>query len=319
VSGSSTARERYWATVDYRSPTQWLTDRLAAVCTLEGMTQSLDRLPTPMLDRQSLGTISTPLPLKLAHLKSTGTRSSTSTIAAAAEIGKRSIEQLSRLPQHSWIEPCYWMHPNGWLYAQFSPDSLAQWLQSLLTLKPQLELQSSLQHEPAIAAGISNDPVQFEMQVAHARCCSLLRLAQQSALVQMTASHSGFLQPDPTSWQTPQGDLRFQTRSEHEVLLALMEFPQSLCPSKTVPNSQPMSEAGTRTLMPWPLSDRAIYNQLQVWNQIFDRFYRESRIFGLRAESLQLAQSRLALVMLLRNILEFWLLKILQIEAPMEL
>jgi hypothetical protein len=302
------------AAIRYASPTQWLSDRLAtAVCELGyAPAQTWIQLPALVLDSNHLGTIATPLPLQLA------TRSPADTLASAEAIGHTLIEQLNRLSQSSWIGPRYWMHPKGWLYAAFSSESLAQWLQTLLALTPRLEGQNfSRSIAPDILSkGISSDLDLFELQYAHARCCSLLHLGHQARLIQLADKSLFLTSPNPVPWLTAQGELRLQTESEQQLLRSLMQFPQSLCASRAIYGRLHSPEPGFQTVLQWPLEGLTLHKHL-IWSQLFQNFYSECRVLGdAQAKTPELAQVRLASLILLKNLLEFWLKDLLQIQAP---
>lgn len=306
------------AVIHYASLTQWLSDRLATAVYALGYVPGQEwlQLPAVALNSDHLGTFATPLPLQLA------TRSPTSPADSAEGVGHALIETLNRLPQSPWIAPRYWMHPKGWLYAEFSSESLAQWLQTLLALTPQLEFQDSSSFSTLISPpkGISSDPDLFELQYAHARCCSLLNLGQQAGLIQLADADSVTLtSPNPVPWLTAQGELRLRTESEQALLQALMQFPQSLCGSKATYGRLHSSALECQTVVRWPLENRTLQKH-QVWSQLFESFYRECRVLGsIQAKTPELAQARLASLILLRNVLKFWLNDVLQIVAPEQL
>jgi DALR anticodon binding domain len=353
VDGAAKVREKGFALLDqaavihYASPTQWLTDQLAVAVYELGYAPAQEwiQLPALVLDPSCLGTFATPLPLKLASLRSFALKSADSsftdssstdlrneklkgasgrsqscTVTSAEIIGHAFIEQLNRCPQQSWIPPRYWMHPKGCLYAEFSTESLTQWLQSLLTIRPYLQLERSNSKPPStIANGISPDPALFELQYAHARCCSLLELGQKAQLIQLTNNNLSLSSPNPVPWQTSQGILQFQTESERQLLLELMQFPQSLCLSGAIYGHLQSSEPGCQTPVSWPLNNQVLQKH-QVWSQLFQSFYRECSVLGdVCTKKPELAQSRFASLILLKNLLEFWLLGLLRIEAPTEL
>ncbi len=303
------------AVIHHVSPTQWLSDRLATAVYELGYApaQTWIQLPALVLDSNHLGRVATPLPLQLA------TRSPTRPIASAEEVGQALIEQLNQLPS-SWLAPRYWMHPRGWLYAEFSSDSLAQWLQALLAHAPRLEIRDSSTAPSILVKGISSNPDLFELQYAHARCCSLLHLGHQARLIQLADQHSFSLTlPNPIPWLTTQGELRFQTESEQKLLRSLMQFPQSLCVSKTVYGRLHSPEPGCQTVVPWPLNNRTIQRH-RTWSQLFESFYRECGVLGTaQTKKPELAQARFASLILLKNLLKFWLNSVLQIDAPTQL
>jgi DALR anticodon binding domain len=311
----------YTAVIRYASPTQWLSDQLATAVYELGYTRAQEwiQLPALVLDSNHLGTIATPLPLQLA------TRSPALPIISAEAVGHALIDQLNQLnqlPQSLWIAPRYWMHPKGWLYAEFSLESLAQWLQTLLASTPQLEFQNPLGSSAPSppSKGISSDPELFELQYAHARCCSLLHLGNQSRLIQLTDKNFDTLTfPNPVPWLTARGELLLRTESEQKLLRTLMQFPQSLCVSKAIYGRLHSPEPGCQTIVHWPLNNRTLQKH-RVWSQLFERFYRECRVLGaIQTKTPELAQARFASLILLRNLLKFWLNSVLQIDAPTQL
>jgi DALR anticodon binding domain len=303
------------AVIHYASPTQWLSDRLATAVYELGYTPAQEwiQIPALVLDSNHLGIVATPLPLKLAM------RSPANTVTSAEGVGHALIEQLNHLPQSSWIAPRYWMHPKGWLYAEFSSKSLAQWLQTLLALTPHLEVQRP-STAPSISKGISSDPALFELQYAHARCCSLLHLGHQSRLIQLADTHFfNLTSPNPVPWLTAQGELRFQTESEQKLVRSLMQFPQSLCTSRAIYGRLHSLELGRQTCVRWPLDKRTLQKH-RIWSQLFEGFYRECRVLGaIQTKTPKLAQARFASLFLLKKLLKFWLNSVLQIEAPTQL
>jgi hypothetical protein len=106
-------------------------------------------------------------------------------IASPQEIGTALIAQISQQTESPWLVPNLSLHPGGWLYAHFSALELSKWLQSLLLATPfQTDIESL-----TITAGVSSDPVIFQLQYAYTRCCSLLRLAHQENLIRLTGNH----------------------------------------------------------------------------------------------------------------------------------
>jgi DALR anticodon binding domain len=304
--------------IHYASPTQWLSDQLATAVYELGYTpaQPWTQLPALVLNLNHLGIFATPLPLQLA------TRSPASPNTSAEAVGYALIEQLNYLPQSSWTAPRYWMHPQGWLYAEFSSESLAQWLQTLLTLTPHLEIQdlSSSTVPGILSPGISSDPGLFDLQYAHARCCSLLRLGSQVGLIQLADMHSfNLMSPNPVPWLTRQGELWLQTESEQNLLQSLMQFPQSLCASSAIYGRLHSPAPGCQTSVSWPLDPRIVQRH-QRWSQLFQSFYRDCGVLGaVQTKTLELAQVRFACLLLFKNVLGFWLNSVLQIDAPTQL
>lgn len=341
----------------YPSPLQWFADHLAQALLHLGYVENeptqnsaVDWLMLPdfVLDSQRLGTIATPLPLKLAgQVQGQGLeRRQRGDVTAALKIGQQLITQLLtnlelinleliNLEPGSAIAlkfsaipvPRFWMHPNGWLYAEFSDEFLSQWLQLLMTACPQVWSASTLLSHQDQGAGsafaaldcaervqpapaISDQPIAFGLQYAHARCCSLLRLGQQARLIQFGPAPdltdklaqdlaqnltqdlkqdlvpdygclfaSSSIRPSPIPWQTKQGVLRLQTASEQALIRALMQFPRSLCREKVI-YGKLEGQAGQQTRIHWPISAQGLHQPLQKWSQLFSDFYSECRFLG---------------------------------------
>jgi hypothetical protein len=270
-------------------------------------------LPLFTVAPQRFGTLASPFPLKLA---SQWKRSQT-VVTSPQEIGTALIAQISQQTESFWLTPSLSLHPQGWLYAHFSALELSKWLQSLLLATP---FQPDV--EPlTISPGISSDPVIFQLQYAHARCCSLLRLAQQENLISLTNGDNQLAQlKSPVIWQTLTGELQFQTLAEHQLLLALMQFPQSLSPHKIMYGYSQTALPGHQTWIEWPPPEPYLRRQSQQWSHLFLNFYRQCRIFGdVQQVTPELATARLALIFILRRVLAFSLETALQVEAPVTL
>jgi hypothetical protein len=270
-------------------------------------------LPLFVVDPHRFGTLASPLPLKLA---SQWKRSQT-VGTSPQEMGTALMTQIARQSESPWLVPDLSLHSEGWLYARFSGLELSKWLQSLLLAPP-------FQTEPQplrISSGASSDPVMFQLQYAHARCCSLLRLAQQENLIHLTPGDVRLVQLEsPVIWQTPTGELQFQTLAEHQLLLALMQFPHSLSPKKIIYGYSQAALPGHQTRIEWPPPKPYLQLQAQQWSHLFLNFYRDCRIFGdVRQAAPDLVTARLALVFILRRVLAFVLETALQAEAPVTL
>lgn len=267
-------------------------------------------LPLFTVAPQRFGTLASPLPLKLA---SQWKRSQT-VVASPQEIGTALIAQISQQTESPWLVPSLSLHPQGWLYIHFSALELSKWLQSLLFATP---FQPDIK-PLTISPGVSSDPVIFQLQYAHARCCSLLRLAQQEDLIRLTNGNHPLAQlKSPVIWQTLTGELQFQTLAEHQLLLALMQFPQSLSPHKIMYGYSQPALLGHQTWIEWPPPEPSLQRQAQQWSHLFLNFYRQCRLFGdVQEVAPELATARLALIFILRRVLEFLLETALQVEAP---
>jgi hypothetical protein len=84
----------------------------------------------------------------------------------------------------------------------------------------------------------------------------------------------------PVIWQTLTGELQFQTLAEHQLLLALLQFPQSLSPNKIMYGYSQTAVPGHQTWVEWPSPESYLRRQAQQWSNVFLNFYRQCRIFG---------------------------------------
>jgi hypothetical protein len=305
----------------YPSLVQWFADCLAHAVTQLNRTKTANEtnsdsteqtisIPRFTLDAKQFGTLASPLPLKLAHQHQ----------AQPETIGSVLIEHIQQRAQPAWLLPSLWIHPQGWLYAQFSALALSQWLQVMLeSPSPVLE---PIPLNPV--SGISTDPCWFQIQYVHARCCSLLCLAQTQQILPGTALNrddAKILFPQLIPWLTASHQWRLQNPAEKQILTLLWQLPQLW-------TSQPFlrgnvlphrgQETSLTTTLSWPLPDTLLRRQTATWSEAFLHFYSECRFFTVdpTPDPLALSQARLALVFLVQRATAFWLETLLQIEAP---
>jgi DALR anticodon binding domain len=287
--------------IQYPSLVQWLADRMGRLIALHSASDSSSDfifLPLFSSSDRSFGTFSSPLLLQL----SSG--------------AKTSIEaEFCKL-----ISPQSWVNPEGWLYSAFSSNDLILWLQKLISTKPTLLSVRPNSQISAINPQISPDPVLFNLQHAHARCHSLLRLAGQEKFLPLEDLEHYFQRCGSSLWQTESGALHLQTKAERAILTALMQFPQSLSPQKFVYGCVHLEQMGNETRVLWPLSSQHLYKQAIAWTQLFSDFYRNCRLFGaVQKNMLQVVLARFALIYIVKNVLSFLLEEILQVTAPLAL
>ena len=325
------------AVIQYPSLVQWLADRLggaiaahyesanlpaqsphSASTTLEPRaTVPSDLMPVPLFtpSAQQFGTFSSPVLLQLS--KGAGT-------PTAQILGEKVLQhfedQIADQTQTNELSPQLWVHPKGWLYAYFDADNLAKWLQTLMMAQPILVLEEPIRGGVDLRSPISADPVIFGLQHAHARCCSLLRLAQQERVLPPHDLEHFFTDGGLALWQTDSGELRLQTQAEQGLLLALMQFPQSLSPQKMMYGCCNAAVAGAETRLSWILPQKHLSKQAMVWSQLFADFHRDCRLFGdVQRNTPQLAEARFGLVYIVKKVLAFLLEEILQETAPITL
>ncbi len=303
------------ALIHYPSLVQWLADRLAgAISELEPMANVLPNvMPLPLFISSShFGVFSSPLLLKLSRGKGA---------SAAQHVGTQILQTFAQHSKAESFSPKLWMHPEGWLYADFDSNNLAKFLQYLTTAEPTLLAVASPRQTSEISPlTISSDPVLFKLQYAHARCCSLLRLAHQEKFLPFDNLEHYFRDCGTSLWQTDSGELRLHTKAEQALLLVLLQFPQSLTPQKVVYGCCAPTVLGAETRVMWPLPPAHLRKQSMFLGQLFSNFYSDCRLFGdIQTHEPQLASARFALVLILKKVLAFVLEDILQLTAPLTL
>jgi len=186
-----------------------------------------------------------------------------------------------------------------------SDRSLSCWLEQL-----RLNPFSYQVVDPKIEPKIIN---YFPIQAAHARCCSLLKLAARENLLQLEERSLNklldswqILVPSEIPWLGQQGKLRLITPPELYLVNLLVnlvdEFDSSQDLAKTKKHLQKWEKLATEI------------------SRSFANFDRHSQIFGeVRLNNLSLAQARLGLVMLTRWGLAKLLVEYLGAIAPSEL
>jgi DALR anticodon binding domain len=309
------------AVIQYPSLVQWLADRLAGAiaaqpesalhhehATLKTVAAlSLDLMPLPLFkpSNHQFGTFSSPLLLQLSTAKHSG---------------EAILQTFVHLSTSKEFSPKLWVSSEGWFYAGFNTDDLITWLQSLVTAKPILSPFEPTRESPEEISKICSDSVLFSLQYAHARCHSLLRLAEQENFLLSDNLEHYLGGCGPSLWQTDGGELYLQTKAEQALLLALMQFPQSLSPQKVIYGHCPPNLVGAETRVLWPLPPAHLYKQAIVWSQLFSDFHRDCRLFGeVQKNAPKLAYARFALVYIVKNVLAFLLEDILKMNAPLEL
>jgi hypothetical protein len=189
--------------------------------------------------------------------------------------------------------------PPGWIHLELTDPAIAAWLQCL----SEVELG---RFTPPPLSGSSRV---FAVQYAHARCCSLVRLAHGEGLImlkepELDNSPTVFLAvaPNPIPWLNCDQKLRFCHPAERALIAQLLGLLDELyypCPS--------------RQAVDW---EKAALNL----SQAFQNFYSCCRIWGeVKIQTPHLAQARLGLVIVTQAVLRLLLQDILGVWAPLEL
>lgn len=148
----------------------------------------------------------------------------------------------------------------------------------------------------------------FSVQYSHARCCSLLRLAQQERLITLTEFDAKltppqwqFLHPQMIPWLTPEGNLRLVESGERYLVCQLL-FTFDFYEDSSVKPAPHWQKLAIN------LSDR------------FQEFYRRYRMIGGSTEGVpEVIWMRLGLVLATQKILALVLMEKLAVIAPSEL
>ena len=204
---------------------------------------------------------------------------------------------------------------SGWLQVELTEVTIAAWLQHLSQVKldTNREFQCSTQTPHASSPHCfkptnSTATSLFAVQHAHARCCSLLQLAQRSKLITLRlestpSSRSVWLidDPYPIPWLNPAAKLRLVDPAERTLIALLIDLIDQLyCPSPA------------RRSVNWGKVALDL-------SHAFQQFHRHCRIWGEVQQTPQLAQARLGLVLVTQSLLQLILQDLLNVSAPREL
>jgi arginyl-tRNA synthetase len=177
--------------------------------------------------------------------------------------------------------------PPGWIHLQVADSTLSIWLQNLSSVSQNSTLNTQ--------RSTLNSPL-FTAQYAHARCCSLMRMAQSSGLIPL---NSPSLRSIP--WLDGDEKLRLHDPASRRLISKLIEVVDDL---------EPLCFKGSGN---W---GKAALNL----SQAFDNFWQNCRIWGeVKTIAPELAQARIGLVMATQLVLKLVLEEKLGIYAPLEL
>jgi hypothetical protein len=144
----------------------------------------------------------------------------------------------------------------------------------------------------------------FKIQYAHARCCSLLRLADREGLIQLIDNSTevlGLLSTQPIPWLDCDQKLRLYQGDEVRLMHLLVKMVDDL----VFPDSN--------TSVNWMTTALKL-------SEAFESFWCNCRIWGeVKINSLELAQARLGLLIVTQLVLRSVLESKLGVFAPVEL
>ncbi len=195
----------------------------------------------------------------------------------------------------------------GWIEFRLSDRTLAIWLQWLIQI-PFLDPSSVKSHNSQVIT--PNSQNLFAVQYAHARCCSLLRLAHQQGLLKLRdfefeTLERQLVEPNPIPWLndtqqegTDPVALRLMHSAERHLIAQILDFHDAIDRQGQV-------------------------NGLKLATTLsnaFETFYSSCRIWGeVKTQMPKLAQARLGLVGITQASLRSLLQDQLGVPAPVEL
>jgi arginyl-tRNA synthetase len=193
--------------------------------------------------------------------------------------------------------------PSGMIEFQLTDHRVATCLQQM-TQTPLAE--SSFPVSSKVIIPENNHQKLFAVQYSHARCCSLLQLADRDRIITLTQATSQttsllwlFVKPSPIPWLDPEGKLQLSHRDERQLIWHLLTSLDACCTS----------------------SDQRFWkNKANLLSQAFQAFYSQCQIWGeVKLKTPQRSQARLGLILITQSILKFILQEKLGIIAPLEL
>ncbi|MEH2258955.1 MAG: DALR anticodon-binding domain-containing protein [Nostoc sp.] len=217
--------------------------------------------------------------------------------------------------------------PPGWINFELTHSTLATWLQSLVVgscgeegeinskFKTCTERRQSIQNSKlknsCLLPPLSQCPVPnslFAVEYAHARCCSLVLLADREGLIKLrepvpntSPAFWDVISPNPLPWLNCNGTLRLNHPDERRLIGELIQVVDKIeCPD-------------VNSSVKW---EKVALNL----SQAFEKFWSNCRIWGeVKITSPELAQARLGLLMATQSVLKFVLEENLGVFAPLEL
>lgn len=197
--------------------------------------------------------------------------------------------------------------PPGWIQFHLNESELAIWLQHLNQWQSQTKTTEKLRNTQNRQHLYSANDL-FLVQYAHARCCSLLRLADRSGAIALSEPLSAeipdmrIISPNPIPWLNARNQLRLVHISERTLISQLVTTLDTL-------------SGFTRETSPTQVVKLAT-----GLSQNFLTFHRANRIWGeIKTANLALAQARLGLISSTQTVLKLLLEVCLGVFAPTEM
>ncbi len=208
-----------------------------------------------------------------------------------------------------------WYNDTGYLYFQLTPESIERWLDYLDRLPP-LDLAAVTADRHITGTSASALAI-----YAHARCCSLLKLAQREKVIAITTDW----RIDPPNWllhcrenqQLGGSSGLFDRPVERQLIQTLMAVVDAIYTEHLKSSSFiATNSSDLRSSRPTPNWSRLTIDLAQSWLD----FYRDCRIFGeIKLQNPHLAIARCGLTAIVRRYLQILLESFLGVIAVEEL
>lgn len=191
----------------------------------------------------------------------------------------------------------------GWIYLEVSHLILAAWLQRLASGRVEVGKENTHSPTPHSRTDVPLERLLqtplFTVQYAHARCCSLVRLALQEGLIKFNerVSPRSHTTLNPIPWLNCD-QMRLNHPASHRLISKLVQVVDNL---------------------EYPCAVNWEKAALDL-SRAFETFWCKCRIWGeVKTDSLELAQARVGLVMATQSVLRFLLEEKLGIFALQEI
>lgn len=211
--------------------------------------------------------------------------------------------------------------PSGVIQFELTDIALAVWLQRIPGLSVgtrHCRVPTGIDRSGAyfinVESAVSNsaEEMLFPIQYSHARCCSLLRMANRDRLIAIgnpnppaTPQIWSLTTPNSIPWLDDNKKLRLVHPAEYNLISQLLTVLDSLAPVIEQYNNQK------------PVNYLKLADSL---SEAFQTFYSQCRIWGeVKIENPKLAQARLGLILATQSLLRFILEHLLNAVAPLEL
>ncbi|MEH1875243.1 DALR anticodon-binding domain-containing protein [Nostoc sp.] len=202
--------------------------------------------------------------------------------------------------------------PPGLIHFELTDSTLGTWLQSLVEGSGGDEgtrgITKANAQCPLALSKAEGMPNLFAVQYAHARCCSLVLLADREGLIKLrkpvpnnSPAFWSVISPNPLPWLNCDGTLRLNHPDERRLIGELIQVVDNIeCPD-------------VKGSVKWEKVAVSL-------SQAFEKFWCNCRIWGeVKITSPELAQARLGLLMATQSVLRFVLEENLGVFAPLEL